>query len=94
MNLPLEDFYAGAKDADFLIYNSTVEGIVETREQLIAKCSLLADFKAVQNGNVWCTNKSFFQQSMELADLILDMHTVFTEEDPDESSLTFLIKVS
>lgn len=93
-NLPLEDFYAGAKDADFLIYNSTVEGIVETREQLIAKCSLLADFKAVQNGNVWCTNKSFFQQSMELADLILDMHTVFTEEDPDESSLTFLIKVS
>ena len=94
MNLPLENFYAGAKDADFLIYNSTVEGIVETREQLIAKCSLLADFKAVQNGNVWCTNKSFFQQSMELADLILDMHTVFTEEDPDESSLTFLIKVS
>lgn len=94
MNLPLEDFYAGAKDADFLIYNSTVEGVVETREQLIAKCSLLADFKAVQNGNVWCTNKSFFQQSMELADLILDMHTVFTEEDPDESSLTFLIKVS
>lgn len=94
MNLPLEDFYAGAKDADFLIYNSTVEGIVETREQLIAKCSLLADFKAVQNGNVWCTDKSFFQQSMELADLILDMHTVFTEEDPDESSLTFLIKVS
>lgn len=94
MNLPLEDFYAGAKDADFLIYNSTVEGIVETREQLIAKCSLLADFKAVQNGNVWCTNESFFQQSMELADLILDMHTVFTEEDPDESSLTFLIKVS
>ena len=94
MNLPLEDFYAGAKDADFLIYNSTVEGIVETREQLIAKCSPLADFKAVQNGNVWCTNKSFFQQSMELADLILDMHTVFTEEDPDESSLTFLIKVS
>lgn len=94
MNLPLEDFYAGAKDADFLIYNSTVEGIVETREQLIAKCSLLADFKAVQNGNVWCTNKSFFQQSMELADLILDMHTVFAEEDPDESSLTFLIKVS
>lgn len=94
MNLPLEDFYAGAKDADFLIYNSTVEGIVETREQLIAKCSLLANFKAVQNGNVWCTNKSFFQQSMELADLILDMHTVFTEEDPNESSLTFLIKVS
>ena len=26
MNLPLEDFYAGAKDADVLIYNSAIEG--------------------------------------------------------------------
>ncbi len=93
MNLPLEDFYAGAKDADFLIYNSTVEGVVTSREQLIAKCALLSDFKAVQNGNVWCTNQSFFQQSMELADLIVDLHTIFTEENPDESTLKFLIKV-
>ena len=93
MNLPLEDFYAGAKDADFLIYNSTVEGVVTSREQLIAKCSLLSDFKAVQNGNVWCTSQSFFQQSMELADLIVDLHTIFTEEHPDESTLKFLIKV-
>lgn len=94
MNLPLEDFYAGAKDADILIYNSTIEGVVETREQLIAKCSMLADFRAVQNGNVWCTSQSFFQKSMELADLILDMHTVFSEDEPDENSLKFLIKVS
>ena len=93
MNLPLEDFYAGAKDADFLIYNSTVEGVVTSREQLIAKCALLSDFKAVQNGNVWCTSQSFFQQSMELADLIVDLHTIFTEEHPDESTLKFLIKV-
>ena len=93
MNLPLEDFYAGAKDADFLIYNSTVEGVVTSREQLIAKCSLLSDFKAVQNGNVWCTSQSFFQQSMELADLIVDLHTIFTEEHPDERTLKFLIKV-
>ncbi len=94
MSLPLEDFYAGAKDADFLIYNSTVEGVINTREQLVAKCAMLADFKAVQNGNVWCTNQSFFQRSMELADLILDMHTIFTEEEPDESTLKFLLKVS
>ena len=93
MNLPLEDFYAGAKDADVLIYNSTIEGIVTSREQLVAKCALLSDFKAVQNGNVWCTSQSFFQQSMELADLIVDLHTLFTEEAPDESTLKFLIKV-
>ena len=93
MNLPLEDFYAGAKDADVLIYNSTIEGTVTSREQLVAKCALLADFKAVQNENVWCTSQSFFQQSMELADLIVDLHTLFTEEAPDETTLKFLIKV-
>ena len=93
MNLPLEDFYAGARDADFLIYNSTIEGVVTSREQLIAKCALLSDFKAVQKGNVWCTRQSFFQQSMELADLIVDLHTIFAEEHPDESALKFLIKV-
>ena len=83
MNLPLEDFYAGARDADFLIYNSTIEGVVSTTDELVAKCSLLADFKAVQNGHVWCVAQSFFQQSMELADFILELHRLFTEDAPD-----------
>lgn len=83
MNLPLEDFYAGARDADFLIYNSTIEGIVSTTDELVAKCSLLANFKAVQNGHVWCVAQSFFQQSMELADFILELHRLFTEDAPD-----------
>ena len=82
MNLPLEDFYAGARDADFLIYNSTIEGVVSTPDELVAKCSLLADFKAVQNGHVWCVAQSFFQQSMELADFILELHRLFTEDAP------------
>ena len=83
MNLPLEDFYAGARDADFLIYNSTIEGVVSTTDELVAKCSLLADFKAVPNGHVWCVAQSFFQQSMELADFILELHRLFTEDAPD-----------
>ena len=83
MNLPLEDFYAGARDADFLIYNSTIEGVVSTTDELVAKCSLLADFKAVQNGHVWCVAQSFFQQSMELADFILELNRLFTEDAPD-----------
>ena len=83
MNLPLEDFYAGARDADFLIYNSTIEGVVSTTDELVAKCSLLTDFKAVQNGHVWCVAQSFFQQSMELADFILELHRLFTEDAPD-----------
>ena len=49
--------------------------------------------KAVQNGNVWCTAQSLFQQSMELPDLILDMNRVFTEGTPADSELTFLTHV-
>ena len=91
MNLPLEDFYAGAKDADVLLYNSTIEGVVHTTEELVAKCPLLAEFKAVQSGSVWCTTQSFFQQSTALVDFVLDLHRVFTEDDP--ADLQFLRKV-
>lgn len=97
MNLSLEEFYAGAKDADVLIYNSTIEGKIETTEQLLSKCPMLADFKAVQNGDVWCTTQSLFQESMELPDLILDMNRVFTAESPNavnEDELKFLTYVS
>ena len=93
MNLPLEDFYAGAKDADVLIYNSAIEGTIASVSQLAEKFPLLSEFKAVQNGQVWCTSQSLFQQSMELADLILDMNKVFTEGTPDADTLKFLTHV-
>ena len=94
VNISLEDFYTGAKDADVLIYNSTIEGEIRTMDELIAKCPLLAQFKAVQQGNVWCTAQSLFQQSMEMPDLILDMNKVFTEGTPDDSELKFLTKIT
>ena len=93
VNLSLENFYAGAKDADVLIYNSTIEGEVDSLAALLEKCPLLADCKAVQQGNVWCTAQSLFQQSMELPDLLLDMNRVFTQENPPESELKFLTKI-
>ena len=94
MNLPLEDFYAGAKDADVLIYNSVIEGAVSSVSQLTERFPLLAEFKAVKEGQVWCTAQSLFQQSMELADLILDMNRVFTESNPAPEELKLLTHVS
>ena len=60
MNIPLEDLYAGVKDADVLIYNGTIEGTISTKEELLARCALLAECKAVQSGDIWCTTPSFF----------------------------------
>ena len=93
MNLPLEDFYAGAKDADVLIYNSAIEGTISSVSQLTEKFPLLSEFKAVKDGQVWCTAQSLFQQSMELSDLILDMNKVFTEGTPAPETLKFLVHV-
>lgn len=83
MNLQMEAFYAEAKDADVLIYNSTLAGGLDTMEQLLSQSGLLSDFKAVQNGNVWCTGQNVFQQSMSLGGLVLDIHALLTEENAD-----------
>lgn len=78
MNMDFESFYASAKDADVLIYNSTIDGELSTLDELCAKNSLFRDFKAVKNGNVWCTGKNMFQETMGLGDMIRDMNAVFS----------------
>ena len=78
MNIQFESFYDLAKDADLLIYNSTIDGGITSVDELIEKNSLLADFKAVRDGNVWCTEKNMFQQTTGAADMISDMHLIFT----------------
>lgn len=90
MNMQMETFYAEAKDADCLIYNSTIEGELQTMDELLQKSPLLKDFKAVKSGNVWCTGKNMFQETMGLGDMILDLHAVLSEAAPDENSLHYL----
>ena len=92
MNIQMETFYQEAKDADILIYNSTIEADLETIEQLIAKSAPLADFKAVQEGNVWCTGKSMFQESQSVGSMILDIHAIAAGEDP--ASLVYLYRLT
>jgi ABC-type fe3+-hydroxamate transport system, periplasmic component len=94
MNIPLEDLYAGVKDADVLIYNGTIEGTISTKEELLARCALLAECKAVQCGDIWCTTPDFFQQSMALADFMLDLHAVFTGATADPDTLHFLTRIT
>ena len=93
VTIQMEAFYSGAHDADVLIYNSAIEGMIASVNQLTERFPLLNEFKAVQNGQVWCTTQSLFQQSMELADLIVDMNRVFTKGTPAASTLKFLTHV-
>jgi iron complex transport system substrate-binding protein len=90
VTMQMEEFYAAARDADYIIYNSTIDGELRSVEELTAKSALLANFKAVQEGNVFCTTKNIYQSSMELGTIISDIHKMLAGE---EDSLTYLYQL-
>lgn len=90
MNMQMEAFYAAAKNADYIIYNSAVDGELKSLDELLKKSSLLADFKAVKEGHVWCTEKNLFQESMGLGDMILDIHRLLTTGNPQADEMTYI----
>lgn len=89
--ITMEEFYSAAVNADYLVYNASIDSPISTMEELLAKSELFADFKAVQEGNVWCTGKSMFQASDKIAEFILDLNLMVT--DSDGSNMTFFNKV-
>ena len=89
MNMQMEAFYAAAKDADYLIYNSTIDGELNSLDELFEKSSLFADFRAVKEGHVWCTGQNLFQETMGLGTMIQDIHRMLTEEE-DPAQMTYL----
>ena len=52
----------------------------------------MEEFKAVQEGNVWCVGKYMYQATDIVGQLITDFHLMLT--DGDEKDMTFLTKVS
>ena len=78
VTIQMESFYSQAKDADVLIYNSTVAGELNTIDDLMEKSSMFSDFNAVKTGNVWCTEQSMFQRSSAAAEIISELHALFT----------------
>ena len=91
LNMQIEDFYDGAKDADFIIYNSSIDGGVNSIDELLDKCDVLRDFKAVQEGNVWCTTNDMYQQSMSIGYLTKDIYGMF--QGKNEEEMTYLFKL-
>lgn len=90
MNIQMEDFYMAAVDADIIIYNSTIDGKLPDIEALISKNAMFADFKAVKNGRVYCTEANFFQKTTELAAFMVDLNKIISNDD---SELSFLDKL-
>jgi iron complex transport system substrate-binding protein len=93
VTLEMETFYATAKEADFIIYNSAIDGEIHSLEELINKNILLKEFKAVQNGNVWCTGKNLYQETTRLGLMISDIRRMLTESGGNLTELNFMYKL-
>ncbi len=90
MSMQMEEFYAAAKDADYLIYNSTIDGELNSVDELLAKSGLLSDFKAVKEGNVWCATNDLYQQSMSIGTMIEDIHSMLSDDPDRQSDMLYL----
>ena len=88
ITIQMEDFYRIAKDADVLIYNSTIEGSVGSRKVLAKKSSLLKKFNAMKTGEVYSLGPDFFQNSTKLVDVMEDIYHILTGENNSLSVLT------
>lgn len=86
ITMSMEEFYAKAVSADYLIYNAAIEEPLTSVDDLIRKNELFAQFQAVKNGNVWCTGKYLYQATDKIGTMITDIHMMLTEEDAKEVS--------
>ena len=73
VTVEMERFYEGARDADVIIYNGTIDDGVTSLEKLVEKNALLEAFRAVRNGDVWTCDSNLYQQMTSMADIICDL---------------------
>ena len=92
MNMTMEEFYSQAVNADYIVYNGTIVGALNSVDDLLGKDPLFAEFKAVKEGNVWTVDKTWYQDTANVANLITDFNVMLTDGDP--SKLTYMKKVS
>lgn len=89
--MTMEEFYTQALDADYLVYNGTIDDPINSIDELLQKSELFADFKAVKEGNVWCAGKYLYQATDIVGNMITDLHLMLT--GGDESQMTFMTKI-
>lgn len=84
IDISVEAFYNAAVDADYIIYNGSIDSSVKTMEDLVNKDPIMEKMTAVQNDNCWVTGSAMYQRTDIVADMILDFHKLFSEDDPQD----------
>ena len=91
VSMTMESFYEKARDADYIIYNASIDTTVKSVNDLIAKDPIFAEFKAVKEGKCYSTGRNMYQRTDVISNMIMDFHKVFTGED--DENLEFLSKL-
>lgn len=91
LSISMEEFYATAVDADYMIYNATIADPITSIDDLIKLNDLFADCKAVKEGNVWLGGNNMYQATDIVGEFILDINHMVTDGSPD--NMTFLKKI-
>ena len=84
VDMSMEQFYASAIDADYIIYNGSIDSSVKSLDDLIAKDPVMKKMKAVKDKNCWVTKSAMYQRTYLVAEMILDFHKLFSEDDPQD----------
>ena len=88
-NITMEEFYVRARDADVLIYNSTIDRGIDSLEELCAKNSLFSDFRAFKEENIWRNESDMFQEATRAAEMIEELEAIFGGKTENEEEFRF-----
>ena len=90
VNMTMEEFYAQARDADVLIYNSAIDSPLSSVKELEDISPLFASFKAVAAGEVWCTEKDMYQEITAVTATVEDLKAIFSGEASGRDELQYM----
>ena len=76
MTIQKEAFYESVIDCDVLIYNSTINGAIDSKDELIAKCEVLKNTDAFKNDAIYCTKDNIYLSVMSLAEIADDLNSI------------------
>jgi len=90
INISWEDFYVYAKDADILIYNKTVNDGISSIKELVDKNPMFEEFKAVQDGRVYCSTNNMYQEASKIGEMIVEMKKIMKGDNNNLKYICFI----
>lgn len=93
INVEMETFFKTAREADVVIYNSTIGGEVADMGEFLALNPLMKDLKAVGTGSVWCTRESMYQQTLNIGRMISEINVILNAAPDDDPDLIYFFRL-